>query len=161
MQQDVDTLATAHPILIFGVNQAGQESGNASICAGRVLPWLQDVPAVNAWDLWHVTWRDVVVLDPEGKVFRIYNLTVNDLGIPANYDSLKGILLDEANWPYLRSWRERNGSGGCALRRVLGRWDATCVVVGAIIGVGIFFNPRDVANISGSATGAMAAWTVG
>jgi hypothetical protein len=33
-------------------------------------------------------------------------------------------------------------------RRVLGLWDATCVVVGAIIGVGIFFNPRDVANVT-------------
>ena len=33
------------------------------------------------------------------------------------------------------------------LKRVLGLWDATCVVVGAIIGVGIFFNPRDVANV--------------
>lgn len=48
-----------------------------------------------------------------------------------------------------------------ALRQVLGLWDATCVVVGAIVGVGIFFNPRDVAAISGSATAAMAAWCVG
>lgn len=50
---------------------------------------------------------------------------------------------------------------GPALSRVLSLWDAVCVVVGAIIGVGIFFNPRDVALISGSASGAMAAWTVG
>lgn len=48
-----------------------------------------------------------------------------------------------------------------ALARVLGLWDATCVVVGAIIGVGIFFNPRDVAGLSGSAREAMLAWTVG
>jgi len=47
------------------------------------------------------------------------------------------------------------------LRRVLGLWDAVCVVVGAIIGVGIFFNPRDVAHVTGSAAGAMAAWAVG
>src|SRR5262245_1166293 len=47
------------------------------------------------------------------------------------------------------------------LRRVLNLWDATCVVVGAIIGVGIFFNPRDVAASSGSATAAMMAWTIG
>src|SRR5437867_3100092 len=47
------------------------------------------------------------------------------------------------------------------LPRVLSLWDATCVVVGAIIGVGIFFNPRDVALISGSASTAMAAWSVG
>jgi APA family basic amino acid/polyamine antiporter len=48
-----------------------------------------------------------------------------------------------------------------ALPRVLNLWDATCVVVGAIIGVGIFFTPRDVALISGSAGAAMAAWVVG
>jgi APA family basic amino acid/polyamine antiporter len=46
-------------------------------------------------------------------------------------------------------------------RRVLGLWDATCVVVGAIIGVGIFFNPRDVANVTGSARAALAAWGIG
>jgi len=46
-------------------------------------------------------------------------------------------------------------------RRVLGLWDATCVVVGAIVGVGIFFSPRDVAAIGGSTTGAMIAWCVG
>jgi APA family basic amino acid/polyamine antiporter len=34
-------------------------------------------------------------------------------------------------------------------------------VVGAIIGVGIFFTPRDVAHVTGSATGAMLAWGVG
>jgi len=44
---------------------------------------------------------------------------------------------------------------------VLGLWDATCVVVGAIIGVGIFFTPRDVAHVTGSATSAMLAWGVG
>ena len=51
--------------------------------------------------------------------------------------------------------------GRTELRRVLGLWDATCVVVGAIIGVGIFFNPRDVAHVTGSARGALLAWTVG
>src|SRR5262245_57721626 len=47
------------------------------------------------------------------------------------------------------------------LSRVLGLWDATCVVVGAIIGVGIFFNPRDVAQVTGSASGALLAWSLG
>lgn len=47
------------------------------------------------------------------------------------------------------------------LPRVLGLWDAICVVVGAIIGVGIFFTPKDVANVTGSATSALIAWGVG
>src|SRR5580765_1947785 len=47
------------------------------------------------------------------------------------------------------------------LRRVLGLGDATCVVIGAIVGVGIFFNPRDVAGITGSITASMLAWCIG
>lgn len=51
--------------------------------------------------------------------------------------------------------------GNAELPRVLGLWDATCVVVGAIIGVGIFFTPGDVARVTGSASGAMLAWGLG
>jgi APA family basic amino acid/polyamine antiporter len=47
------------------------------------------------------------------------------------------------------------------LSRVLGLWDATCVVIGAIIGVGIFFTPSDVARVAGSMPAAMLAWVVG
>ncbi len=47
------------------------------------------------------------------------------------------------------------------LRQVLGLWDAICVVVGAIIGVGIFFVPRAVAAVTGSPRGALLAWGLG
>src|SRR5688572_114986 len=50
---------------------------------------------------------------------------------------------------------------GRVLPRVLGLWDATCVVIGAVIGVGIFFTPKDVARLSGSEGAALAAWGVG
>ena len=45
--------------------------------------------------------------------------------------------------------------------RSLGLWDATCVVIGAIIGVGIFFTPKDVAGVTGTTGAAMLAWTIG
>ena len=48
-----------------------------------------------------------------------------------------------------------------APRRILTLWDATCVVIGAIIGVGIFFAPQDVAKLAGSATGSLLAWAIG
>lgn len=48
-----------------------------------------------------------------------------------------------------------------ALQRVLGRYDATCIVIGAIIGVGIFFTPSKVARLAGSAEMALLAWGVG
>jgi hypothetical protein len=96
MQKDVDTVTTAVPIRILGVNQAGLEAGNAGMCAGRTLPWLQDSTGVDVWKKWQVTFRDVVVLDAENKVLRTYNLTVNDLSNPAKYAELKRILLDAA-----------------------------------------------------------------
>ena len=47
------------------------------------------------------------------------------------------------------------------LRRVLGPFSATCIVIGAIVGVGIFFNPGQVARLAGSGETALLAWTVG
>lgn len=52
-------------------------------------------------------------------------------------------------------------AGFPALPRVLGPIDATCVVIGAIIGVGIFFTPRTVAELAGSPALALAAWVLG
>lgn len=47
------------------------------------------------------------------------------------------------------------------LRRILGPVDATCIVVGAIVGVGIFFTPSSVARLAESGGVALLAWTVG
>lgn len=44
--------------------------------------------------------------------------------------------------------------------RVLSTFDAGCVVVGAIIGVGIFFTPASVARLTGSANLALLAWII-
>ncbi|MBL9032782.1 MAG: amino acid permease [Phycisphaerae bacterium] len=45
--------------------------------------------------------------------------------------------------------------------RVLGPFDATCIVIGAIIGVGIFFNPAKVAAPVETPTLALACWGLG
>ncbi|MFV8752654.1 APC family permease [Nannocystaceae bacterium ST9] len=47
------------------------------------------------------------------------------------------------------------------LRRELSGLDATAVVVGAIVGVGIFFTPSRVAGLAGSADLAMWTWVIG
>jgi APA family basic amino acid/polyamine antiporter len=47
------------------------------------------------------------------------------------------------------------------LRRDLGPFSATCVVIGAIIGVGIFFTPKNVALLAGSAELALCTWAFG
>lgn len=45
--------------------------------------------------------------------------------------------------------------------RTLGAYDAACVVIGAIVGVGIFFSPGGVAKVAGSGEVALAAWALG
>jgi APA family basic amino acid/polyamine antiporter len=50
---------------------------------------------------------------------------------------------------------------GSHLSRSLGLRDALCVVIGAIIGVGIFFTPARVASVTGSEGLAILAWCIG
>ncbi len=45
-------------------------------------------------------------------------------------------------------------------QRVLGPFSATCIVIGAIIGVGIFFNPSRVAALTESPALALGAWAL-
>jgi hypothetical protein len=56
------------------------------------LPILQDTAAAAVWTAWAVTYRDVVILDRDNRQVTVYNLTVNDLSNPANYDTLKTLL---------------------------------------------------------------------
>jgi hypothetical protein len=83
-------------IRILGVNLIGAEAGNADTCAGRVLPWLQDTPAAQAWTAWDVAYRDVVILDAEGRPVAVHNLTENNLAVRARYEELRDLLLAHA-----------------------------------------------------------------
>ena len=78
------------------MNEVGHESGNTSICSGRDLPWLQDVPEHDVWGVWAPVYRDVIVLDGDNAVFGVFNLTSNSLAVPANYDALRQMFLDAA-----------------------------------------------------------------
>jgi APA family basic amino acid/polyamine antiporter len=57
--------------------------------------------------------------------------------------------------------RVEDASSNDGLRRVLGPLSATSIVIGAIIGVGIFFTPTSVARIAGSSSLAMWTWAAG
>ena len=96
MQSELDTTATARPIRIVGINAAGLESGNAAICAGRKLPWLQDTSSANVWHAWGASTDDVVLLDSANQTIAVYNLFTNNLADPAKYAELKGMLLAAA-----------------------------------------------------------------
>lgn len=88
--------ADGYPIQILGVNGAGYENGNERVTENRDIPWLQDTEEVNAWAQWDVQYRDVYILDQNGDLRFIYNLTVNDLGNPDNLalltDAMTGLI---------------------------------------------------------------------
>ncbi len=86
-------------VTIVGLNAAGFEAGNASMCAGRDLAWLQDTAQELVWASWGITYRDVIVLDENNEVVAIYNLTDNDLGDPSRFAELKAIFEAEASGP--------------------------------------------------------------
>jgi hypothetical protein len=80
-------------VVLLSVNEAGLEAGNAGFVMGKTTPLLQDTPTTNAWALWQVEYRDVVVLDAEGRRRGVQNLTVSDLSATANFAALKQLLL--------------------------------------------------------------------
>ena len=94
MQQELDALSLAVPVKIIGVNEAGYEAGNPSITFGRDIPWLQDLVSVDAWGLWDVEYRDVIIVDPNNEYVDTFNLTVHNLASPTDYDDLKQRLID-------------------------------------------------------------------
>ncbi|MFT5685085.1 MAG: hypothetical protein ACI8RZ_006031 [Myxococcota bacterium] len=46
------------------------------------------------WDDWAVVYRDVYILDAQGELLEVYNLSTHDLSV--DYDTFKGILEDYA-----------------------------------------------------------------
>ncbi len=90
LQGELDT----GEVRILGVNAAGYEEGNASICEGRDLAWLQDTEATDAWGLWGIEWRDLVLRDPNGAVTAVVSLTEYDLADPDNLEMVRGLLDD-------------------------------------------------------------------
>jgi len=79
-------------VRILGVNEAGLEAGNAAIVYQRTIPWLQDTFDADVWNAWEVNWRDVVILDGDNVPVATFNLSIYDLAVAANYDSLKTLL---------------------------------------------------------------------
>lgn len=106
MQQELDTTETVRPIRIRGINEIGRESGNATMCAGRTLPWLQDSSHVRAWEKWGAAKDDVFVLDGSNRVIRVFNLISHDLHNAANYSELKNLLIFAARDPEALARRE-------------------------------------------------------
>jgi len=47
------------------------------------------------WTSWGAAYRDVVVLDEDGEVAGVLNLTDHDLADADNYEAMRGLLLGD------------------------------------------------------------------
>ena len=83
-------------LLAIGRDDADAEE-LAEMSALGDLPVLWDASVEDVWESWDVTFRDVVVLNENNEKVTAFNLTTYSLGEPANYTSLKGLLVDTAN----------------------------------------------------------------
>lgn len=65
---------------------------------GRILPWTQDIPQVDAWGLWDVTLRDLFILDRNGALITKINLTSfnpdPESTCGQNYETIKDVILN-------------------------------------------------------------------
>lgn len=101
MQKDLESNNPELQIQLLGVNEWGHSVANAAASANSDLPLLQDVDGngdfqSDAWSSWQVTWRDVFIVDAQGEVVDIINLTTHDLRNTDNYGELKELIVETA-----------------------------------------------------------------
>ncbi len=82
-------------LVIFGVNHPEHSSSNDTMSDGNDIGLLQDDTATDAWGLWTAEWRDIYVLDADGALVGVLNLTDNDLRDEAG-DAAVRELIDSA-----------------------------------------------------------------
>ena len=92
MQNELEA-AGYEDIHLLGVNEVGHEGAVALMSESGDIPLLQDTILVDAWGLWNVTYRDVIIRDKNGDVVATFNLTGQSLGLSENYDALKALLI--------------------------------------------------------------------
>jgi hypothetical protein len=101
---------------------------------GRDIPLLQDVDAnsnsvSDVWyDLWQITYRDVIVLDSDNEVVEVYNLTTHDLANSTNYNFLRDTILTAANDVEVSPWQNPNNPVDVDGNGVVSPLDALLVI---------------------------------
>lgn len=74
------------------MNHPDHSSGNDTMSALGVLGVLEDTTEADTWGAWDAEWRDVFVVDRNGDVVGVMNLTDNDLAIAENERALRDML---------------------------------------------------------------------
>jgi hypothetical protein len=96
MQDELDAEGLAVPVRILGVNQIGHEEGDAEMCEGRDLPWLDETESFDAWWAWNAVYMDVILLNEDNSKLGVFNTAPLDLEEPANYQLLHDWLVAAA-----------------------------------------------------------------
>jgi len=78
------------------VNRSNMALYNSLMTANRTLPWLQDTLQDAVWNSWQVSYRDVRILDAQGRLYGVFNLTEHDLSSEGNQATLQELLLGAA-----------------------------------------------------------------
>jgi hypothetical protein len=89
MQQELGAQAA-----LLGVNAIGYESYNDSYTDGVDIPWLQDTMSESVWASWGAQWRDVWILDPQGRLYAMFDLNRRDLSNVDDYEELKALIVE-------------------------------------------------------------------
>ena len=105
-------LQTDHPdlnISILSINLKGAEAGVDVFTEEHALPMVQDTELSAIWLNWGELctieehdaeskhWRDLFILNKQNQVLKVYNLTLNNLGTPENYEELKQKFIQAAS----------------------------------------------------------------
>ncbi len=96
MQDEFDADYPELNIQILTVNEIGEEDGIDDMAILGDIPLLQDTEEQRAWELWDATFRDVRVVDGNGELFGVFNLTTYGLGREGHYDALKRMFIRAA-----------------------------------------------------------------
>ena len=81
---------------LLGVNAYGYEDSNDTFTSSADIPWLQDNMSALAWEAWNADWRDVYILDSQGRLYATIDLNSRDLGYEPDYNELRDLILEAA-----------------------------------------------------------------
>ena len=87
---------------ILGISsREHSESDIPKMIEGATLPWAHDNSDQDVWTKWDVRLRDLYILNKEGNLYGLVNLTNFDpnpqVNSGENYNSLKQLILDASN----------------------------------------------------------------
>mgnify|MGYP003325808390 FL=1 len=96
MELHSEEITDVHILGINGINY--EDKSLEGMINGRILPWVQDNADQQVWESWEVIIRDLLILNRDGNVVEVVNLTSfnpdpseND---GDNYLTIKNLLLE-------------------------------------------------------------------